>query len=374
MSIFGLGDGSYPAVAYNFALQVEGAFFVPCKSVHSFTKENEYEYIQEGGLNDYVHMRRKSVSKPFTFQVERYVGMDLLGLDPMPNGTEFALPILLWVNRYQATNATGILGDSIPVRLYTFTGCRVTEKTFGELDAERSGLLIETTTIAYHQVTTINNPATSLVKTPWDARLNEPQYAKRPKSVGKNKDLIKKWEPKKPEQHFAKWPSSTQKNESLKKKWDASDPKKHIAKTDPETPKIEKLIRKWDVKNDESSHSSNRPADAGAPKNAGLQRKWDAANDAATHSSKRPANLGTPKNAGLQRKWDATNDADTHSSKRPANLGAPKNAGLQRKWDAANDAATHSSKRPVVTGTPNPNKSKWPANKRALMAAMLSGR
>ena len=55
--------GRNVAPAFNFMLRVEGLFDLPCRRVHSFTKANEYEYIQEGGLNDYVHMRRKPVSQ-----------------------------------------------------------------------------------------------------------------------------------------------------------------------------------------------------------------------------------------------------------------------------------------------------------------------
>ena len=78
--------GRNPAVNFDFMLRVEGVFDLPCRAVRAFQRENEYEYIQEGGLNDYVHMRRKPISKPFTFQVERYVGTDIL--DPLANGTE----------------------------------------------------------------------------------------------------------------------------------------------------------------------------------------------------------------------------------------------------------------------------------------------
>lgn len=62
-----------PLANYNFLLQVEGMYDVPCKSVKGINQEQEYEYIQEGGLNDRVHMRKKQQSKPYTFQVERYV-------------------------------------------------------------------------------------------------------------------------------------------------------------------------------------------------------------------------------------------------------------------------------------------------------------
>lgn len=141
-------------------LRVEGIYDLPCKSVHVFQKENEYEFIQEGGLNDYVHMRRKPISKPFTFQVERYVGTDIL--DPLANGTDLVLPIILMINRYR------IYGDFLPVRMYVFTGCTVMSKEYGELNAEKSGLLIETTTIAYRELLCIDDVAGSfLMEEPW---------------------------------------------------------------------------------------------------------------------------------------------------------------------------------------------------------------
>ncbi len=152
--------GNNPAVNFNFLLRVEGIYDLPCRSVHVFQKENEYELIQEGGLNDYVHMRRKPISKPFTFQVERYVGTDIL--DPLANGTDLALPVILMVNRYR------IYGDFLPVRMYVFTGCTVMAKKYGELNAEKGGLLVETTTIAYRELVCTENVAGSfLMEEPW---------------------------------------------------------------------------------------------------------------------------------------------------------------------------------------------------------------
>ena len=148
--------GLNPAVNFNFMLRVEGVFDLPCKAVHAFSKENEYEYIQEGGLNDYVHMRRKPISKPFTIQVERYVGVDML--DPLANGTELVLPLILYVNRYS------VYKEFHPVRMYVFSGCTVIAKEYGELNAERSGLLVETTTIAYREMYTVENVAASFVR------------------------------------------------------------------------------------------------------------------------------------------------------------------------------------------------------------------
>ncbi len=142
--------GRNPAINFNFMLRVEGLWDLPCRAVRAFQKENEYEMIQEGGLNDYVHMRRKPVSKPFTFQVERYVGVDVL--DPLALGTDLILPVILIVNRYLA------YGDFFPTRTYTFTGCTVMAKEYGELNAEKSGLMLETTTIGYREMIYIDNP------------------------------------------------------------------------------------------------------------------------------------------------------------------------------------------------------------------------
>lgn len=148
--------GLTPAVNFHFMLRVEGLIDLPCKAVRAFQRENEYELIQEGGLNDYVHMRRKPISKPFTIQVERYIGVDIL--DPLPLGSDMVLPLVLYVNRYQ------IYGSFYPVRTYLFTGCTVMSKEYGELNAEKSGLMTEVTTIAYREMICMENVADSYVK------------------------------------------------------------------------------------------------------------------------------------------------------------------------------------------------------------------
>ena len=161
--------GLTPLVNYNFTLQVEGIYNLPCKSVHVFHRENEYETLQEGGLNDYVHMLRKPISKPMTFQVERYVGIDML--DPLALGTELILPVLLQVSRYTGNGDNEVLdlSDSMQ-RVYTFTGCTVIAKDFGELSAERSGLLVETTTIAYREMICVDNPSTKSKRKAWSMK------------------------------------------------------------------------------------------------------------------------------------------------------------------------------------------------------------
>ncbi len=146
-----------PAPAFNFVLEVEAVYFLPLKSVRAFTKENEYEYIREGGVNDYIHLKRKPISKPFTFQIERYVGTERF-LDPLANGTELILPLILYVFRHKSIQGFTSGPPAGPARIYTFTGCTVMSKEYGELNAERSGLLTETTTIAYRELIAITNP------------------------------------------------------------------------------------------------------------------------------------------------------------------------------------------------------------------------
>ena len=160
-------QGLTPLVNYNFTLQVEGVYNLPCKSVHVFHRENEYETLQEGGLNDYVHMLRKPISKPMTFQVERYVGIDMF--DPLALGTDLILPVLLQVSRYPGNGEVLDLADSMQ-RVYTFTGCTVIAKDFGELSAERSGLLVETTTIAYREMLCVDNPSTKSKRKAWSMK------------------------------------------------------------------------------------------------------------------------------------------------------------------------------------------------------------
>ena len=135
--------------AFNFVLRVEGLYDIPCKSIRGLRKENEFEYIQEGGLNDYVHLKRKPISKPFTFQVERYAGTDTV--DVLELGTELTLPLMLFV--YDRPLTSNFLDAH---RVYTFTGCTVISKEYGDLNAETSALLTETVTIAFRELVCVN--------------------------------------------------------------------------------------------------------------------------------------------------------------------------------------------------------------------------
>lgn len=149
--------GTRPLVNYNFMLRVDGMYDLPCKSIHSFTKENEYEYIQEGGVNDYVQMRRKPISRPFTIDIERYAAVDYF--DPLPNGKELALPVVLFVDQYPLASWSMFTATK---RTYTFMHCCVMKKTYGDLNAEQSGLLIETTTLSYQELLVVDMPFDAL--------------------------------------------------------------------------------------------------------------------------------------------------------------------------------------------------------------------
>lgn len=138
-----VSKGENPLVNCNFLLRVESLFDIPCRKVTGITQEKEYEPIQSGGINDYVFLRQKPVSKPNTFQIERYIGTDFI--DPLSVGMQMALPLILYVSRYPND-------FSNPQGTFSFTGCTVMSKNFSELDAAQAGLLVETTTIAYQQV------------------------------------------------------------------------------------------------------------------------------------------------------------------------------------------------------------------------------
>lgn len=150
--------GMNPLVGFNFLLRVELLYDLPCRSVKAFTRENEYEYIQEGGLNDYVHMRRKPISKPFMFEVERYVGSDYV--DPLPNGAELLLPVLLFVSHHPGSFSPGDVQ-----RTFVFTGCTVMKKTYGDLASDQSGLLVETTTIGYREMLVVDKTSSTSMDT-----------------------------------------------------------------------------------------------------------------------------------------------------------------------------------------------------------------
>jgi len=177
-----------PLTAFRFTLRVEMVYVLPCRAVKGLQRENEFDYIQEGGLNDYVHLKRKPISKPFSFQVERYVGLEsgvgyLGGMaDPIALGTELVLPVILSVDTAAGNQ----------VRTYVFTGCTITGKNYGELNAESSALLVETTTIAYREMICVDMAHT------FEPTVLQPKntYKKKGDHAGKNSETL--WDIKTP--------------------------------------------------------------------------------------------------------------------------------------------------------------------------------
>lgn len=151
--------GTVPVPNFSFMLRVEGIFDLPCKSITGISRENQFDYIQEGGLNDYVHLKRKPINQPFKFQVERYVGVNWI--DPLPLGTELLLPVILFVNK-------SVFPTLDAVRTYAFTGCTVIAKDYGEMNAESSGLLVEKVTIAYREMVCLDIPSETFEGSTWE--------------------------------------------------------------------------------------------------------------------------------------------------------------------------------------------------------------
>ena len=63
-------------------------------------------------------------------------------IDPLPLGAELVLPVMLFVYKDMST-----IG-----RTYVFTGCTVIAKDYGELNAEKSELVVDTITIAFREM------------------------------------------------------------------------------------------------------------------------------------------------------------------------------------------------------------------------------
>ena len=127
-----------------FLLRVDAIYDLACTKVSGIVQEKEYENIIEGGVNDYVQLRVKPSSKPNILQVERYIGEKYL--DPLPVGKRCGMPLVLYVDR----NLNSFKDSPM---IFTFSGCTVLSKKYGELNAEHSGLMTETIQIAYQQVT-----------------------------------------------------------------------------------------------------------------------------------------------------------------------------------------------------------------------------
>lgn len=132
-----------PLISNIFLLRVDAVYDLACTRVSGIVQEKEYENIVEGGVNDYVQLREKPSSKPNILQVERYIGEKYL--DPLPVGKRCEIPLVLYVARHLKAFTDAPM-------TFTFSGCTVLSKKYGDLDAEHSGLLKETIQIAYQKV------------------------------------------------------------------------------------------------------------------------------------------------------------------------------------------------------------------------------
>lgn len=293
-------DILYPLENFNFMLRVEGIFDMPCKSVHGFTRDKEYEYIQEGGMNDYVHMKRKPITKPYTFTVERYVATDPWIYDPLQEGTDLLLPVMLFVSRH-----AGNFGLLQSRRYYTFTGCTVISKEYGELNSERPGLLVEKVTISYRELVTVTLPSD------WDSigkwSIDEPSLNTRA-ARDRSKDFIRDEEDNITESRVSLWkfdkkdPLGTGKrkakaytgtneaNAELASKWDINSPEDNRRavqdysvdfEVDEEGNIIEDRVGKWTISPENPQGTGKQNArvyqkpDSEAGAESSLARKWE---------------------------------------------------------------------------------------------------
>lgn len=146
MSEIHTDTGENPLINNNFLLRVDAVYDLPCRRISGMKQQKEYENITQGGVNDYVYLREKQVQKPQELVIERYIGVGFF--DPLPVGKQLSLPLVLYVSRY-------IDDFNDPKQTFLFYGCTVTAKSYSELDAEKSGLLVETTTVAYQYMKTV---------------------------------------------------------------------------------------------------------------------------------------------------------------------------------------------------------------------------
>lgn len=124
----------------NFTLWVEKEE-IGCKSIRGIEEQEEQEYICEGGVNGYVHIRPKPPSSPRKIQVIRYLAEGYK--DVFPPGRVLEEPLVLEVG--------GGAEGSGRVQ-FQFTGCVVAGRAFGEIQAEQGGILTETADISYQEM------------------------------------------------------------------------------------------------------------------------------------------------------------------------------------------------------------------------------
>lgn len=159
-------DNNAPLLKNNFLLRVDAIYDIPCVNISGIKNTKEYQTIQSGGVNDYVYLRPKPASKQESFKVTRYIGKGFF--DPLKVGKTTSIPIVLYVSRYQND-------FELPKMTFTFWGCTVTAKEYGELDAQKSGLMTETTTISYQKMVVLTD-SESQVESDWSFDMSGRRY------------------------------------------------------------------------------------------------------------------------------------------------------------------------------------------------------
>lgn len=183
-----------PLVNNIFLLRVDAVYDLACTKVSGIVQEKEYENIVEGGVNDYVQLREKPSSKPNILQVERYIGEKYL--DPLPVGKRCEIPLVLYVARHLKSFTDAPM-------TFTFSGCTVLSKKYGDLDAEHSGLMTETIQIAYQKVA-VEKKANEIIKPLWKFDKSGKKYGGTGlRSAQYDKNEIRK---KEMEEMSRKWP------------------------------------------------------------------------------------------------------------------------------------------------------------------------
>lgn len=183
-----------PLINNIFLLRVDAVYDLACTKVSGIVQEKEYENIVEGGVNDYVQLREKPSSKSNILQVERYIGEKYL--DPLPVGKRCEIPLVLYVARHLKTFTDA------PMK-FTFSGCTVLSKKYGDLDAEHSGLMTETIQIAYQKVA-VEKKANEIIKPLWKFDKSGKKYGGTGlRSAQYDKNEIRK---KEMEEMSRKWP------------------------------------------------------------------------------------------------------------------------------------------------------------------------
>ena len=134
-----------PVSGLNFVMRLNAAIDIPLRKVMSFSQELEYETIQQGGVNEYVTLVQKQASQVRYFEVEFYVSKGYS--HSLTLGASFTIPIMIIVSSVPGSFEL----ESIK-RMYAFTGCTVIGRTYGELDAEKGTLIVETAKIAYERM------------------------------------------------------------------------------------------------------------------------------------------------------------------------------------------------------------------------------